>query len=127
MEEQNSSRTLVHIKRFPKRIYTVFIVCCLVAKACLILLPPHGLWPARHLCPWDFPGKNIGVSSHSPSPGDLPDPGIEPTSSALAGRFFVTEPPEKPGYTQRHPKFVFQFWKRVGMVFLDSEDFGLSG
>ena len=26
------------------------------------------------------------------SPGNLPDPGIEPMSSALAGRFFTTEP-----------------------------------
>ena len=26
---------------------------------------------------------------------NLPDPGIEPTSPALAGRFFTTEPPEK--------------------------------
>ena len=25
--------------------------------------------------------------------GDLPDPGIEPVSLALAGRFFTTEPP----------------------------------
>ena len=31
-----------------------------------------------------------------PSPGDLPNPGIEPESPALAGRFFTTEPPEKP-------------------------------
>ncbi|KAB0355525.1 hypothetical protein FD755_022033, partial [Muntiacus reevesi] len=30
-----------------------------------------------------------------PSPWDLPDPGVEPTSSALAGRFFTTEPPGK--------------------------------
>ena len=30
------------------------------------------------------------------SPGDLPDPGIEPTSPPLAGGFFTTEPPEKP-------------------------------
>jgi len=30
------------------------------------------------------------------SPGDLSDPGIEPMSPALAGRFFTTEPPEKP-------------------------------
>ena len=29
-------------------------------------------------------------------PGDLPDPGIEPTSPALAGRFFIAEPPGKP-------------------------------
>ena len=28
-----------------------------------------------------------------PSPGDLPDLGIEPVSSALAGGFFSTEPP----------------------------------
>ena len=30
------------------------------------------------------------------SSGDPPDPGIEPTSPALAGRFFTTEPPGKP-------------------------------
>ena len=29
------------------------------------------------------------------SPGDLPDPGIEPESPAFAGRFFTTEPPKK--------------------------------
>ena len=27
-----------------------------------------------------------------PSPGDLPDPGLEPTSLPLAGGFFTTEP-----------------------------------
>ena len=27
-----------------------------------------------------------------PPPGDLPDPGIEPASSALAGGFFTPEP-----------------------------------
>ena len=35
-----------------------------------------------------------------PPPGDLSDPGTEPTfpaSPALAGGFFTTEPPEKPG------------------------------
>ena len=31
-----------------------------------------------------------------PSPGDLPDPGIERMSPALAGRFSTAEPPEKP-------------------------------
>ena len=30
------------------------------------------------------------------SPGDLPDPGIKPTSPSLAGRFFTTEPQRKP-------------------------------
>ena len=30
-----------------------------------------------------------------PPAGDLPDPGTEPVSPALAGRFFATEPPGK--------------------------------
>ena len=34
-----------------------------------------------------------------PSPGDLPDPGIEPVSPALAGWFFTTEPPGKPKHS----------------------------
>ena len=35
-----------------------------------------------------------GLSFHPP--GDLPDPGIKLTSSALAGGFFTSEPPGKP-------------------------------
>ena len=31
-----------------------------------------------------------------PTPGDLPHPGIEPSSPALAGKFFTTGPPGKP-------------------------------
>ena len=31
-----------------------------------------------------------------PTPGDLPDPGIESASPALAGGFFTTAPPGKP-------------------------------
>ena len=27
-------------------------------------LLPHGLWPIRLLCPWNFPGKNTGVGCH---------------------------------------------------------------
>ena len=40
----------------------------------------------------DSPGKNTGVGCHAP-PGNLPNPGIEPTSlmsSALTGGFFTT-------------------------------------
>ena len=41
-----------------------------------------------------------------PSPGVLPNSGIEPVFPALAGRFFTTEPPGKPvvsegAYVQR--------------------------
>ena len=52
-------------------------------------LQPNGLQPASLLCPWNSPGKNIGVGwgCHSLLQGGLPDLGIEPTrlmSSALA-------------------------------------------
>ena len=39
---------------------------------------------------------NTGVGMPFPSPGDLPYPGIKPTSPALAGGFFTTESPGKP-------------------------------
>ena len=26
---------------------------------------PNGLWPARFLCPWGFPGKNTGAGCHA--------------------------------------------------------------
>ena len=37
----------------------------LVTQSCPDSLHPHGLSPARILCPWDSPGKNTGVSCHS--------------------------------------------------------------
>ena len=40
------------------------VACCLVTKSCQTLLRPHGLQPARFLCPWGFPGKNAGVGCH---------------------------------------------------------------
>jgi len=61
----------------------------LVVQLCLTLYDPidysppgffvHGISQARKLDGLPFP-----------FPGDLPDPGIEPTSPALAGRFFTT-------------------------------------
>ena len=43
-----------------------------------------------------FPRQEYWSGLPFPSPGDLPDPGIEPESPALAGRFFTAEPPGKP-------------------------------
>ena len=42
------------------------------------LLQPHGLWPARLLCPWDSPGKNIGVGCHFLLQGIFPTQGSNP-------------------------------------------------
>ena len=44
---------------------------------------PHGLQPARLLCPQNSPGKNSGVGSQFLSPGYLPNPGIIPRSPRL--------------------------------------------
>ena len=56
---------------------------------------PYGPWPPRLLCPWNFLGKNTGMSCHFPTAGGLPDPGIKP-QSPLAGRFFTPAPSGKP-------------------------------
>ena len=38
--------------------------CCLFAQSCLTLSWPHGLGPARLLCPWDLPGKYTEMDCH---------------------------------------------------------------
>ena len=79
------------------RMYLTFLCCCsLVAESCPTLLKPRGLYPTRFLCTWDFPGKNPGVGCQFPFPGDLPDPGIKPTSLALQADSLTAEPPGKP-------------------------------
>ena len=69
--------------------------CSLITKSCLILCNPTD----------DNPPLSMGFSRQEywsrlqfPSPGDLSDPGTEPKSPELAGRFFITEPPGKPIY-----------------------------
>ena len=55
-------------------------------------LRPPGLQSTRLLCPWDFPGKKTRVGYHFLLQGNLPNPGIKPTSlmpPALAGTFFT--------------------------------------
>ena len=43
-----------------------------------------------------FPREEYWSRLPFPSPGDLSNPGIEPTSPPLAGGFFTAEPPGKP-------------------------------
>ena len=47
------------------------LVMRLVAQYCPTLRP-HGLYPARILCPWNSPGKNIGVGCHALLQGIFP-------------------------------------------------------
>ena len=69
-------------------------VCVLVAQSCLTLCDPTDC---------SLPGFSIhGILQEYwsglpfPSPEDLPDPGMESVSPALADRFLTTAPPGKP-------------------------------
>ena len=65
-------------------------VCLYVCSAVSNSLWLHRLKPARLLYPWDFPARILEWLLF-PSPGDLPNSGIEPmspASPALAGRIF---------------------------------------
>ena len=63
------------------------------------LCDPMDCTPPRLLCPWDSPGKNIGVGCHFLLRGSF-RPGIKPASlrsAAQAGRFFAARATGKPG------------------------------
>ena len=64
--------------------YEWVVACCFVTKS-----RPHGLWPARLLCPWNSLGKNTRVRWHFLLQGIFP---IE----LMAGGFFTPEAPGKP-------------------------------
>ena len=65
-----------------------------VAQSCLTLYDPM-----EFCSPWNSPGQNTGVGSLSlPSPGDLPNPGIEHRSPALQADSLPAEPQGKPTY-----------------------------
>ena len=55
-------------------------------------LRPHGLWDLQAPLSMEISRQGYWSGVPFPSPGDLPKPGIEPTSPALAGGFFTTEP-----------------------------------
>ena len=64
-----------------------------IAKLCLTVSDRRA-----HQAPLSTGFPRQGYRSGFPfaSPGDLPNPGIEPKSPALVGRFFTTGTPEKP-------------------------------
>ena len=68
---------------------------CTVAQSCATLVTP---WTVALQAPvsMGFPRQEYWSGLPFPSPGELPNPGIETeslTSPALAGGFFTTEPP----------------------------------
>ena len=60
-------------------VYHVCVCVCMHTHACSVMsnsLRPHGLQPARLLCPWNFPGKHTGVGCHFPLRGIFPTQGL---------------------------------------------------
>ena len=64
----------------------------LVAKSCLILATPWTVAKSL-LCPWDFPGKNTGLSCHLLLQGIFPTQELNPRSPALEADSLLTELP----------------------------------
>ena len=73
-------------------------------------LQPHGLWPARLLCPWNFPGRNTGWVDISSSRGSFHPRDRTHISyiSCTGSRFFTTEPPGKPYQPVHPPKWALR-------------------
>ena len=69
----------------------ILFVLFLVANSCLTFWTP---WTVAHQASLSmgFPRHEYWSGFPFPSLEDLPDPGIKPVSSALAGGFFTTEP-----------------------------------
>ena len=67
---------------------TMFRVGGLVSKLCLTLMIP---WTIGLQVPLstEFSSQEYWSGLPFPSPGDLPDPEIEPQSPVLTGRFFT--------------------------------------
>ena len=59
-------------------------------------------WTVAHQAPLsvEFSRQVYWSGLPFPSPGDLPDPGIEPRSHTLKANSLPFEPPEKPYYMQ---------------------------
>ena len=88
-----------------------YVVCsqdgCIFSVDCAVLsrsvvsdsVRPHGLQPARLLCPWGFSRQEHWSGLPCPPPWDPPNPGIEPRSPALQADSLPPEPPGKPKNT----------------------------
>ena len=85
-----------------QKIHIEVCVCVLSHLSYLLLFVT--IWAVVHqaLLSTGFPRQEYWSGLPLPSPGDLPNQGIEPESPALAGGFFTTEPPLLNGRSLRN-------------------------
>ena len=77
-EKQSANISKKHSYPSNWREYMCLVNCSVISES----LQLHGLQPARLLCPWGFSRQEYWRGLPFPPPGDLPTPGIKPTSSA---------------------------------------------
>ena len=75
------------------------------------------LWTAARQAPLSmgFPRQEYWSELLFPSPGDLPNPEIEPLPPALASGFFTTEPAGKPDF-QGPGISVSTFYRGINII-----------
>ena len=59
----------VRSQQITTRFMALCVCVCVCVPACSVVsdsLQPHELWPAKSVCPWNFPGKNTGLGCHCP-------------------------------------------------------------
>ena len=72
----------------------MIMLCCVFSRSVMSdPLRPHRLQPTRLLCPWGFSRQEYWRGLPWGSPGDLPSPGIKPSSPALQTDSLPSEPP----------------------------------
>ena len=70
-------------------------------------LKPHGLQPARLLCPWGYSTQEYWSGLPCPPPQALTNPGNQPRSHTLKADYLLVKPPGKP--------------KNIGVIFQTQE------
>ena len=77
----------------------VCVCVCEVVQLCPTLVTP---WTVAYQAPLSmgFSRQEYWSGVPFPSPGDLPNPGIEPSSPTLWADALTSEPPGKPGVLQ---------------------------
>ena len=111
---------------------SLFLKCSAYQLSCV---RPQGLQPTSLLCPWGFSRPEYWSSLPCPSPGNLPDPGIEPRSPALQADSLPSGPAGKPflriAFPRVYPYFFFLVYNSLkvqnpGIPFSSCQDSVLS-
>ena len=83
----------------------IYVIVVLSLSTVQFIVTP---WTAARQAPLSMgsPRQEYWSGEPFPSPGDLPDPGIEPVCPALVGRFITAGPPGKPLLVGKTTKII---------------------